>query len=64
MLLEGHQQHETQAKKPGMMLADAPFRRHRMLGAAFVGMTAIAKQIQHALGGWRQGRPKDPAPAS
>ena len=47
-----HQQDEAQAKKPGMMLADAPFLRHRILGAVFVGVTAVAKQIQDAIG-WR-----------
>src|SRR5439155_19112761 len=41
-----HQQHEAQTKKPGMMLADAPFLRHRILGAAFVSVAAITKQIQ------------------
>ena len=47
-----HQQHEAQAKKPGMMLADSPFLRHRILGAAFVGVAAIAKEIQDAVGRW------------
>ena len=51
----GHQQHKAQAKKPGMMLADAPFLRHGIFGAAFVSVTAITKEIQHAIGGWRQG---------
>ena len=50
-----HQQHEAQAKKPGMMLTDTPFLRHRILGAAFVGVTAVAKQIQDAIGWRRQG---------
>jgi hypothetical protein len=45
-----HQQHEAQAKKPGMMLALAPFLRHTILGAAFVGVAAIAKEIQDAVG--------------
>ena len=44
-----HQQDEAQAKKPGMMLADAPLLRHRILGAAFVGVAAIAKEIQDAV---------------
>src|SRR5262249_33867036 len=50
-----HQQHEAQAKKPGMMLTDTPFLRHRILGAAFVGVTAVAKQRQDAVGWRRQG---------
>ena len=50
-----HQQHEAQSQKPGMMLADTPLLPHRILGAAFVGVTAVAKEIQHAIGGWRQG---------
>src|SRR5215475_12760266 len=50
-----HQQHEAQAKKPGMMLTDAPFLRHGIFGAAFVGMAAVAKEIQHAIGRERQG---------
>src|SRR4030095_9161180 len=33
----GHQHHEAQTKKPGMVLTDTPFLRHRILGAAFVG---------------------------
>src|SRR5262249_26974201 len=33
-----HQQHEAQAKKPGMMLADTPFLPYRILGPTFVGM--------------------------
>jgi hypothetical protein len=45
-----HQQHEAQAKKPGMRLALAPFLRHTILGAAFVGVAAIAKEIQDAVG--------------
>ena len=45
-----HQQHEAQAKKPGMMLALAPFLRHTILGAAFVGVAAIAEEIQDAVG--------------
>src|SRR3989442_10895466 len=32
-----------------MMLADAPFLHHRILGAAFVGVAAIAKEIQDAV---------------
>src|SRR5205807_8168050 len=44
-----HQQDEAQAKKPRVMLADAPFLRHRILGAAFVGVAAIAKEIQDAV---------------
>jgi len=31
------------------MLADAPFLRHRILGAAFVGVAAIAKERQDAV---------------
>src|SRR2546426_8201316 len=42
-------------KKPGMMLAYTPFLHHRILGAAFVGVTAVAKQIEDAIGGRRQG---------
>jgi delta 1-pyrroline-5-carboxylate dehydrogenase len=38
-----------------MMLADTPFLHHRIFGAAFVGVTAVAKQIQHTIGGRRQG---------
>ena len=49
-----HQQDEAQAKKPGMMLTDTPFLRHRILGAAFVGVAAIAKEIQDAVRrGWQ-----------
>src|SRR4030095_4181836 len=48
----GHQQHEAQTKKPGMMLADASFLRHGILDATFVGMAAVTKQIQHTIGGW------------
>ena len=51
----GHQQHKAQAKKPGMMLAYTPFLHHRILGAAFVGVTAVAKQREDAIGGRRQG---------
>jgi len=50
-----HQQDEAQAKKPGMMLADAPFLRHRILGAALVGVAAVAKQREDAIGWRRQG---------
>src|SRR5437899_8443250 len=38
-----------------MMLAYTPFLAHRILGATFVGVTAVAKQIQHAIRGRRQG---------
>ena len=44
-----HQQDEAQAKKPGMMLADPSLLRHGILGAAFVDVAAIAKQIQGAV---------------
>jgi hypothetical protein len=50
-----HQQHEAQAKKPGMRPACPAFLRHRVLGAAFVGVIAIAKQIQHPISRWWQG---------
>ena len=36
------------------MLAYTPFLAHRILGATFVSVTPVAKQIQHAIGGWRQ----------
>jgi hypothetical protein len=45
----GHQQDEAQAKKPRMMLAVAAFLRHRILDTAFVGVAAIAKEIQNAV---------------
>ena len=44
-----HQQHEAQPQKPGMMLAYTSFLHHRILGASFVGMAAIAKEIQDAV---------------
>ena len=43
-------------KRPRMMLADASFLPHRIVGAAFVGMTAVAKQVQDAIGRRWQGR--------
>ncbi len=38
-----------------MMLTDTPFLRHRMLGPTFVGVAAIAKQLEDAIGRRRQG---------
>ena len=34
-----------------MLLADAPLLRHGILGTPFVGMTAVTKQRQEAIGG-------------
>ena len=48
-----HQQHEAQPPKLGMILANKSFMNYRIFGAAFVGMTAVAKEVQHAVGGWR-----------
>jgi hypothetical protein len=42
-------QHKAQAKKPGVMLADATLLRHRILGPTFVGVAAIAKEIHDAV---------------
>jgi hypothetical protein len=50
-----HQQHEAQAKKPGMILADTPFLDYGIFRAAFVGMAPVAKQIQYAIGRRWQG---------
>ena len=50
-----HQEPEAQTKKPGMILAGPSFLCHRVLGAAFVGVAAIAKEIQNAIGRWGQG---------
>jgi site-specific DNA recombinase len=44
-----HQQHEAQAEKPWVMLADAAFLCHRIFRAAFVGVAAVAKEIQDAV---------------
>jgi len=44
-----HQQHEAQAKKPGMMLTETPFLHYRILRPTFVGVAAIAKKIQDAV---------------
>jgi hypothetical protein len=46
-----HQQHEAHAEKPGMMLAETPLLRHRILGAAFVFVAAITNEIEDAIGG-------------
>jgi len=53
-----HQHHEAQAKKPGMMLACTPFLHHGILGAAFVGVAAIAKERQDTVRWCGQGGPE------
>jgi hypothetical protein len=44
-----HQPPAAQAQKPGMLLTDPPLLRHRILGAALVGVAAITKQRQEAV---------------
>src|SRR6516165_5517808 len=39
-----HQQDKAQAKKPRLLFPVPPFLRHRILGATFVGVAAIAKE--------------------
>ena len=51
-----HHQDEAQAQKPGMMLADTSFLRHRMLGAACVSVAAITKERQDTARWCWQGR--------
>ena len=51
----GDQQHKADTEKPGAMLAFSAFLRHRILGAAFVGLAAIANKIEKAIT-WRRQR--------